>query len=115
MRVTIEFGVVPVRLPDIPDRLLHMVVVRGFGRQPMMLLTTLAQSTSREALWQVVEGYITRWRVEDTIRPVQGRKGTRGVALRVLRAEHRMTAIRNRQIPDTGTETPPRSRSRIFT
>ncbi|MCR5753149.1 MAG: hypothetical protein K6G91_14445 [Kiritimatiellae bacterium] len=67
-RVTIEFGVVPVRLPDIPDRLLHMVVVRGFGKQPMMLLTTLAKSKSREALWQVVEGYITRWRIEDTIR-----------------------------------------------
>ena len=70
-RVTIEFGVVPVRLPDIPDKLLHMVVVRGFGKQPMMLLTTLAKTTSREALWQVVEGYITRWRVEDTIRHVK--------------------------------------------
>ena len=45
-RVTVEFGVVPVRLPDIPDRLLHMVVVRGFGKKPMMLLTTLAQNTS---------------------------------------------------------------------
>ena len=44
-RVTVEFGVVPVRLPDIPDRLLHMVVVRGFGKKPMMLLTTLAQNT----------------------------------------------------------------------
>ena len=70
-RVTVEFGVVPVRLPDIPEKLLHMVVVRGFGRQPMMLLTTLAKNTSREALWQVVEGYITRWRVEDTIRHVK--------------------------------------------
>ena len=70
-RVTVEFGVVPVRLPDIPERLLHMVVVRGFGRQPMMLLTTLAKNTSREALWQVVEGHITRWRVEDTIRHVK--------------------------------------------
>ena len=70
-RVTVEFGVVPVRLPDIPDRLLHMVVVRGFGKKPMMLLTTLAKTTTREALWQVVEGYITRWRVEDTIRHVK--------------------------------------------
>ena len=33
-RVTIEFGVVPMRLPGIPDRLLHMVVVRGFGQKP---------------------------------------------------------------------------------
>lgn len=70
-RVTVEFGVVPVRLPDIPDRLLHMVVVRGFGQRPMMLPATLAKTTTREALWQVVEGYITRWRVEDTIRHVE--------------------------------------------
>ena len=69
--VTIEFGVVPVRLPDIPDRFLHMVVVKGFGQKPMMLLTTLAKDTTREALWQVVEGYITRWRVEDTIRHIK--------------------------------------------
>ena len=67
--VTIEFGAVPVRLPDIPDRLLHMVVVRGFGRKPMT--TTLAKTTTREALWQVVEGYIIRWRVEATIRHVK--------------------------------------------
>jgi len=70
-RVTIEFGVVPVRLPNIPDRLLHMVVVKGFGQKPMLLLTTLAKTATREALWQVVEGYITRWRVEDTIRHVK--------------------------------------------
>ena len=70
-RVTVEFGVVPVRLPDVPGRLLHMVVVRGFGKKPMMLLTTLAKNSSRGALWQVVEGYITRWRVEDTIRHVK--------------------------------------------
>ena len=70
-RTTLEYGVVPVRLPDLPDRPLHMVVVRGFGRQPMMLLTSLARTTSRKDLWQVVEGYMTRWRVEDTIRHVK--------------------------------------------
>ena len=32
---------------------------------------TWAKTTTREALWQVVEGYITRWRVEDTIRHVK--------------------------------------------
>lgn len=80
-RVTIEFGVVPVRLPDIPDRLLHMVVVRGFGKQPMMLLTTLAKSTSRSSLWQVVEGYMTRWRVEDTIRHVKQSYGIEDIRL----------------------------------
>ena len=80
-RVTVEFGVVPVRLPDIPDSLLHMVVVRGFGQKPMMLLTTLAKTTTREALWQVVEGYITRWRVEDTIRHVKQSYGLEDMRL----------------------------------
>ena len=79
--VTIEFGVVPVRLPDIPGRLLHMVVVKGFGQKPMMLLTTLAQNTSRDALWQVVEGYITRWRIEDTIRHVKQSYGLEDIRL----------------------------------
>ena len=50
---------------DVP---LHMVVVQGFGDTPMMLLTTLAQTQARKALWQVVEGYLTRWRVEDALR-----------------------------------------------
>jgi len=71
VKITLQYGVVPVRLPDIKDRLLHMVVVRGFGQKPMMLLTSLAKTTSRRDLWQVVEGYITRWRVEETIRYIK--------------------------------------------
>ena len=70
-KVVVEFGVVPVRLPALKDTLLHMVVVKGFGKTPMMLLTSLANTTSRDSLWQVVEGYLTRWRVEDTIRHVK--------------------------------------------
>ena len=34
----------------------------------MMLLTTLNAVRTRKALWEVVQGYLTRWRVEDTIR-----------------------------------------------
>ena len=45
-----------------------MVVVRGLGQKPMMLLTTLAKTTTRTDLWQVVSAYITRWRVEETLR-----------------------------------------------
>ncbi len=37
----------------------------------MILLTTLAETTSRKSLWQAVEGYMTRWRVEDAIRFVK--------------------------------------------
>ena len=67
----IEYGVMDVRLPDRPGERLRMVVVKGFGEKPMMILTSLATSNSREGLWQVVEGYLSRWRVEDAIRYIK--------------------------------------------
>ena len=44
-----------------------------------------------------------------------GREGARGVALRVLRPKHGMTADGNPAIFATCTETPARSQRRIFT
>lgn len=67
----LQFGVMTVALPQRPDQALRMIVVKGFGQDPMILLTTLAETSSRKALWQVVEGYLTRWRVEDAIRFVK--------------------------------------------
>jgi len=67
----IEYGAMEVRHPDHPDVPLRMVVIKGFGEKPMMLLTTLASAASRQSLWQVVEGYLSRWRVEDAIRYIK--------------------------------------------
>ena len=67
----IEYGVMNVRLPDRPEDELRMVVIKGFGATPMMILTNCASTTSRESLWQVVEGYLSRWRVEDAIRYIK--------------------------------------------
>ncbi|MBQ6911899.1 MAG: transposase [Bacteroidales bacterium] len=66
--VQIEFGVMDVGLPGRPGAALRLVVVRGFGNDPMLLLTNLAATDSFKSLWQVVGGYISRWRVEETIR-----------------------------------------------
>ncbi len=67
----IHFGYLPVRLPEYPGRPLWLVVVKGFGKEPMMLLTTKAMRRNRKVLWWAVEAYLTRWRVEDTIRFVK--------------------------------------------
>ena len=70
--VPIEYGSLPVRLPDHPGVELRLVVVKWPGSEkPMMLLTTLRAARSRRSLQQVVEGYLTRWRVEETIRFVK--------------------------------------------
>ena len=45
-----------------------MVVVRGFGAEPMMLLTNIALQKSRKSLFNVVVSYVRRWQIEDSIR-----------------------------------------------
>ena len=64
----IEFGFMPVRLPECPKRALWLVIVKGLGKTPLMLLTTEPMRRNRKVLWWAVEAYLTRWRVEDTIR-----------------------------------------------
>lgn len=64
----IQFGFVPVRLPEHPDTQLWLVVVKGFGKTPLMLLTTEPMRRNRKVIWWIVQAYLTRWRVEDTIR-----------------------------------------------
>lgn len=72
LEVPIEYGSLPVRLPDHPGVELRLVVVKWpRSEKPMMLLTTLRAARSRRSLQQVVEGYLTRWRVEETIRFVK--------------------------------------------
>jgi len=64
---TLRFGSVPVRLPDM-DTPLNMVVVAGFSRQPMMLLTSLKLGSTEKDLWFVIQAYMKRWSIEETIR-----------------------------------------------
>jgi len=51
MEVPIQFGAIPVKLPDIPDVPHHLVVVKGFGTHPMLMLTTLAKDNAYKSLW----------------------------------------------------------------
>ncbi len=64
----LQFGFLPVRLPEHRDRPLWLVVVRGFGETPLMILTTEPMRRSRKCLWRAVKAYLTRWRIEETIR-----------------------------------------------
>ena len=66
----LDFGSQTVRIPGF-DQKLSLVVIDGFGVKPMLLLTSLPVRRSRKSLWRVVESYLTRWRVEETIRFVK--------------------------------------------
>jgi len=63
----LEFGVRRVKLPG-RDEQMALVVVRGFGKKPLMLLTNIEVKSSRKSIWRIVEAYISRWLVEEAIR-----------------------------------------------
>ena len=90
----IHFGFLPVRLPECPERPLWLVVVRGFGKRPMLLLTTEPMRKNRRILWWAVQSYLTRWRVEDTIRFVKQSYGLENVrVLTYRRLKNLMTLL----------------------
>jgi len=67
---TLSFGFRSVRLPGRPEPL-YLLVIKGFGAEPMMLLTNKPLRWSRKVLWRMVRSYLRRWSVEETIRFVK--------------------------------------------
>jgi len=55
----------------------------------MMLPTTLAGAASRQALWQVAEGYRSRWRIEDAIRYIKQSYHLEDIRLTAVVWKHR--------------------------
>jgi len=64
---TIEYGFRKVKLAARPEQL-YLVVVKGFGKKPLMLLTNVPVRKRRSVLWFIVGSYLTRWRIEEAIR-----------------------------------------------
>ena len=64
----LQYGFRAVKLPGRVPTPLTLVVVHGFGQEPMLLLTNLEVKAARRSVWRVVRGYLTRWLVEETIR-----------------------------------------------
>ena len=64
----LRYGVEPIRLLG-RDEPLDLVVVAGFGEEPMLLLTNaLEGARDAQSLWWIAQIYLTRWRIEETFR-----------------------------------------------
>ena len=50
---------------------LQLVVVAGFGPEPLLLLTNLCGVRDSQSLWWIVQIYLTRWKIEETFRFVK--------------------------------------------
>lgn len=70
-KAIVSYNAVPVKLPG-RDYPLFLVVVKGFGKQPMMLLTSCPLKTKvKEAVWRIVEIYLTRWKCDESFRYIK--------------------------------------------
>ncbi len=66
-RYHLEYGYRKVKLPGREEQL-YLLVAKGFGQKPLMILTNVPLRKKRSTLWWIVEAYLTRWRIEETIR-----------------------------------------------
>jgi hypothetical protein len=64
----LRYGVEPIRLVGRDERL-HLVVVAGFGEEPILLLTNALQGArDSQSLWWIAQIYLMRWKIEETFR-----------------------------------------------
>ena len=65
--ISCKTSMIPVSLPKHPNIPLNLVVVYGFGKEPMLLLTNLKSDDSRLAN-TIAKVYLMRWRIEEYFR-----------------------------------------------
>jgi hypothetical protein len=70
-RRVVRYNAIAVKLPGY-DTALWLVVVKGFGTKPMMLLTSCAVNIrKKESIWKIVEYYLARWKCDESYRYIK--------------------------------------------
>jgi len=64
LKADCKISIVPVKLPCRKDEDLNLVICRGFGQEPLLLVTNLKSDDSRLAV-AVTKVYLMRWRIEE--------------------------------------------------
>lgn len=68
----LKFGAAKVALPDDPSIWYTLVIIEGFGKQPMLLLTNKHVNIyNTKELWRIVEIYLTRWKCDECYRYIK--------------------------------------------
>ena len=64
MKRSVKISIIPIRLCEFRKTELNLVVVYGFGKTPMMLITNL-KSDDKRLCTAVCKVYLMRWRIEE--------------------------------------------------
>ena len=99
-KTTVVYNALPVRLQEYGYPL-FLVVVKGFGKVPMMLLTSCPVNLKqKESIWRIVEIYLTRWKCDESFRSIK-----QCYNLEDIRVRH-YTSIRNTVVSPSPTLRP---------
>lgn len=93
--VTLEYGCRQVGWPGLEDKELWLVVLKGWNDKPLMLLTNRPMTRSKRDLRFIVDAYLTRWRVEDTIRFIKQSYQLEDVRVMTMRRLKNLLALVN--------------------
>ncbi|MEO6452514.1 MAG: hypothetical protein ABIN97_00470 [Ginsengibacter sp.] len=70
--INISFGITRVSLKDVPGKTFKAVIIKGFGQQPMILLTDKdVNMHDSKSIYQIVEIYLTRWKCDECYRYIK--------------------------------------------
>ena len=62
--VQCQISITPIKLPNYPKDELNLVVCRGFGQKPIMLITNL-KADDEQLCVTITKAYLMRWRIEE--------------------------------------------------
>ena len=91
-KFNIQLGSCKVRL-DFYSEPLTLVVLKGFGEKPMMLLTNLEVEETKKGAWKVVEIYLLRWKCEETFRFIKQSYNLEDIRVRGYQSLKNMVAL----------------------
>lgn len=64
-KIECKISYIPVSLCEHPTKNLVLVVVYGFGKEPMLLLTNLKKREKKKLCIIAAKIYLMRWRIEE--------------------------------------------------
>lgn len=93
-KLTLEYGAIRVAIPDDPEKWYWLVAIKGFGKQPMLLLTNRDINPSRgKHLWKIIEIYLTRWKCDECFRYIKQSYNLEDLRVRSYAAIRNIVAI----------------------
>ncbi len=92
--LNITFGIQKIALYDEPGKWFNALVVKGFGKHPMVLLTNLEPGTNNPAqVYKILEIYLIRWKCDECYRYIKQSYNLVDIRVRSYNAIRNITAI----------------------